>query len=64
MFLVLLSSTTFGSKKNVKTNSCFSLGFSVCFSKQKQPILFKYKPKDEGDTLKEAEPEEVSSPGF
>ena len=56
--LVLLSSTTFGSKKNVRTNSCFSPGFSVCFSKQKQPILFKYIPKDEGDTLKEADPDD------
>ena len=64
MFLVLLSSTTFGSKKNVKTNFCFSLGFSVCFSKQKHPIIFKYRPKDEGDTLKEAEPEEILLPGF
>ena len=64
MFLVLLSSTTLGSKKNVKTNSCFSLGFKVCFSKQKQPILFKYLPKEEGETLNEAEPDEVWPLGF
>ena len=64
MFLVLLSSTTFGSKKNVKTNSCFSLGLSVCFSKQKQPILLRYIPKGDGETLKEAEPEETLLPGF
>ena len=32
-------------------------GLSVCFSKQKQPILFKYIPKGEGETLKVADPE-------
>ena len=58
--LVLLSSTTFGSKKNVNTNFCFSPAFKVCFSKQKQPILFRYIPKGEGETLKEADPD-VSS---
>ena len=55
--LVLLSSTTFGSKKNVNINSWFSPAFKVCFSKQKQPILFKYMPKGDGETLKEADPE-------
>ena len=64
IFLVLLSSTTFGSKKNVRTNSCFSFGFKVCFSKQKQPILLTYFPNVEGETLKDAVPEEVLFPGF
>ena len=43
IFLVLLSSTTLGSKKKVKTNALFSHSLSVCFSKQKHPIyLNKY----------------------
>ena len=56
--LVLLSSTTSGSRKNVKTKFFFSPGFKVCFSKQKQPILFKYIPNGEGETLNVAEPED------
>ena len=59
MFLVLLSSTTFGSKKNVKINSLLSPALSVCFSKQKQPILFRYIPKGAGETLNDADPEEI-----
>jgi hypothetical protein len=58
MFFVLLSSTTLGSKKNVRTNSWFSPAFSVCFSKQKHPILLRYIPKGEGETLNEADPED------
>ena len=30
------------------------MGLSVCFSKQKQPILLRYIPNGDGDTLKEA----------
>ena len=41
-----------GSKKNVKTNSCFSFGFKVCFSKQKQEIFLKCIPADGGLVLK------------
>ena len=58
MLFVLLSSTTFGSKKNVKTKFLFCPGFKVCFSKQKHPILFKYTPKGDGETLKVADPDE------
>ena len=64
ILFVLLSSTTLGSKKKVKTNFCFSPGLSVCFSKQKQPILFKYTPNGDGETLKEAEPDDLDSETF
>ena len=64
MLFVLLSSTTFGSKKNVKIKSLFSLALSVCFSKQKHPILFKYIPNEGGETLKVAEPAELSFVSF
>jgi len=45
----------------VSINSCFSPDFNVCFSKQKHPILFKYIPNVEGETLKDAEAEVVST---
>ena len=57
ILFVLLSSTTFGSKKNVKTKFLFCPGLRVCFSKQKQPILLRYIPKGDGETLKVADPE-------
>ena len=42
----------------LKQKFFFSPGFKVCFSKQKQPILFKYIPNGEGETLNVAEPED------
>ena len=64
ILLVLLSSTTSGSKKNVNINSFFSPACSVCFSKQKHPTLLRYTPKGAGDTLKVAEPEDKFSLSF
>ena len=43
----------------LSTNSLFSPAFNVCFSKQKQPILFKYIPNGEGETLKDADPDDI-----
>ena len=49
----------------LKQTPVFPLGLSVCFSKQKHPILLRYIPNGEGDTLKEAEPEEtIITQGF
>ena len=60
MLFVLLSSTTFGSKKNVNTKFLFCPGLRVCFSKQKQPILLRYMPKGDGETLKAGEKREFN----
>ncbi len=42
----------------------FHWDLTFVFLKQKQPILFKYLPNEDGDTLNDAEPDEAFLLGF